>query len=83
MPSLVADALRRQAQECLETAKRTQDVAVREELLAAAAWLHEEAIKIEELLHRGGGGEPNKTPRSGSPFMPPKGGSRAAPHPWA
>jgi hypothetical protein len=42
--------------ECLETAKRTSDQAVRRELLAAAGWLHEEAIKLETMVAGPGGG---------------------------
>jgi hypothetical protein len=76
LPSLVADSLRKQARECLEAAKRTSDVAVREELLAASAWLHEEALKLEGLLERGGGGGTPKRierlPDGSYRFTPPK-----------
>ena len=58
MPRTTVASLREQARECLEASKRTDDEAVKNELLAAAAWLHEEAIKLEKLLNapRGGGG---------------------------
>jgi hypothetical protein len=56
MPDTVAESLRRQAQECLRISQATSDPAVKNELLSAAAWLHEEAIKIEKLLSRGKGG---------------------------
>ena len=58
MPRTVAHALRLQSKQCLDVAKRTSDPAVRDELLSAAAWLHEEATKIEAMLDppRGGGG---------------------------
>jgi len=56
MPLSVAQKLRDQAMECLETAKRTSDQAVRRELLAAAGWLHEEAIKLETMVSGPGGG---------------------------
>jgi hypothetical protein len=54
MPFSVANALRKQASECLRVARSTADNAVRNELLAAAAWLHEEAVRIEGLVQRGG-----------------------------
>lgn len=58
MPRTTVQSLREQAKECLDASKRTDDEVVRNELLAAAAWLHEEAIKLEKLLNapRGGGG---------------------------
>ncbi len=63
MPATVAEALRRQARDCLRVAQATSDPAVRNELLAAAAWLHEEAVKIEKLLTRPrGGGGPGSAP---------------------
>jgi hypothetical protein len=57
MALTVAEHLRKQAKECLEVAQRTSDQTVRIELLTAAAWLHDEALKIERLLTgpRGGG----------------------------
>src|SRR5579864_880491 len=64
MPDLVAESLRRQAQECLRASQATTDPIVKNELLSAAAWLHEEAIKLEKLLARGKGGG---GPGSGSP----------------
>ncbi|HWI28870.1 MAG TPA: hypothetical protein VN668_17975 [Stellaceae bacterium] len=63
MPISVAQSLRRQAKDCLDVAKKTNDESVRNELLAAAVWLHEEALKIERLLGRGGGGP--SSPSSG------------------
>lgn len=64
MPRTAIQLLRIQAKEVLEASKRTPDRAVKNELLAAAAWLHEEAVKLEKLLNtpRGGGG-----PGSGAP----------------
>lgn len=58
MPLSVAEALRRQAHDCLRVAQASSDAAVKNELVAAAAWLHEEAVKIEKLVAgpRGGGG---------------------------
>jgi hypothetical protein len=40
-PTTVVEALRRQAADSLRVAQATSDPAVRNELLAAAAWLHE------------------------------------------
>jgi len=50
----------------LRVAQSTSDPVVKNELLAAAAWLHDEAIKIEKLLTspRGGGGGPQPPVRS-------------------
>ena len=58
MPRTTGQSLREQAKECLEASQRTDDEAVKNELLAAAAWLHGEAVKLEKLLNsqRGGGG---------------------------
>jgi hypothetical protein len=58
MPRTTVEALRQQSKECLEASRRTDDKAVRDELLTAAVWLHEEAIRIEKLLSgpQGGGG---------------------------
>ncbi len=50
MPRNVAESLRRQSKECLDVAQTTSDPRVKHELLAAAAWLHEQAIKLEKLL---------------------------------
>jgi len=64
MPKTAIQLLRIQAKECLEASKRTSDRAVKNELLTAAVWLHDEAVKLERLLNtpRGGGG-----PSSGAP----------------
>ena len=67
MPWSVAESLRQQSADCLRVAKSTSDNAVRQELLAAAAWLHDEAQRIEELLRgRGGSGT------GSGPGIPPK-----------
>jgi hypothetical protein len=75
MPRTVAHALRIQSKQCLDVAKRTNDPAVKEELLSAAAWLHEEATKIEAMLGppRGGG--------SGGPGVPPTRRTKQRTHP--
>ena len=69
MPVMVAESLRRQAADCLRVAKLTRDPRMRQELLHAAALLHEEATRIEKLLSDpkgGNGGGPSSTPpRSG------------------
>lgn len=64
MPLMVAESLRRQAADCLRVAKLTRDPRVRQELLHAAALLHEEATRIEKLLAdpTGGSGGPGSTP---------------------
>jgi hypothetical protein len=73
MPLGIAEALRREAQDCLRVATITRDPVIKRELISAAAWLHEEAQRLEKLANGGGGG-----PGSGSP--PPRGGrKRAAP----
>lgn len=66
MPRSVAHALRLQSKQCLEVARRTSDRAVRDELLSAAAWLHEEATKIEAMLDppRGGSDARERGPDS-------------------
>jgi len=81
MPILVAEALRYQARDCLRVAQQTSDPRVKEELLSAAAWLHEEAIKIEKLLASSRGGGPTSTPPGGPASTPPKGNRRALPAP--
>ena len=73
MPQTIAESLRQQAEECLRAAHRTQDPAIRNELIAAAAWLHDEAVRLEKLLGSGGGGGPGP----GTP--PPKTGRNRAP----
>ena len=65
MPVMVAESLRRQAADCLRIAKLTRDPRMRQELLHAAALLHEEATRIEKLLadpSGGNGGGPGSTP---------------------
>jgi hypothetical protein len=60
VPSTITKGLRHQASECLRVAQTTSDAAIRAELFIAAAWIHEEAIKIENLLNasrRGDGPE--------------------------
>ena len=56
MPFVVAQKLRKQASECLDIARKTSDMAVRNELLTAAAWLHDEAVRLEVLVKRKDGG---------------------------
>jgi len=72
MPLGVAESLRRQAEDCLRVAQVTRDPRLKNELIAAAAWLHEEAIRLEKLAGGGGGG-----PGTGS--VPPKGSRGRAP----
>jgi hypothetical protein len=49
MRDLLAEFLCRQAQQCLRAAQATSDPVVKNELLSAAACLHEEAVKLEKL----------------------------------
>jgi hypothetical protein len=52
MPIAVAEPLRLQAEECLRISRASQDPAVKNELLAAAIWLHEKAAHLEKLAAR-------------------------------
>jgi hypothetical protein len=47
MANMIAANLRRQAEDCLRGAQRSNDPAVKAELLAAATWLHAYAAKLE------------------------------------
>jgi hypothetical protein len=75
MPLSIAEAFRRQSEDCLRIARVTRDPRIKKELIDAAAWLHEEAARLEKLAGAGGGGpgagtEPPKGNRSRAPLQP-------------